>query len=313
MAVWRVDVLPIASRYLVARHKVPYAIKTLSQATLIVLEERSLLHKTFLSGINTRLVRDLVSEAIVSDVCSQPMIDYFATKLQIDRSKFVWIDNAVDTDRFLPKGSHEARAEVNLSTFEPVVGYIGSRPSERGGQYLVELAPSLLAKYPGLGIVIVGNGPGLGSLKHRARELGVSSRCVFTGQVPFDDVPLYCNALDVGVSINDRVDRFAAAELKVRQYVACGKPVVASAGSNEFLGAHDLGSIVDAADSDGIESAVTHWLSLSAPERERFRAKAREFACSHLSYEAAVVRRLSLWASLIRDSGVSGKTGESLD
>jgi glycosyltransferase involved in cell wall biosynthesis len=305
LLVLRLDLLPLAMRYLVARHEVPYAIKTLSQGTLIVLEERSAIYKAMLSGLNTRLNRHLVSSAITTDVCSQPMIEYFVEKLRVSADKFVWIDNAVDTSRFLPTATGEAKEEAGLSRFDAVVGYIGSQPSERGAQHLVESAPRLLAKHPGLGVVIVGDGPGLDTLRNRSRELGVASQCVFTGQIPFDEVPLYCNALDVGVSISYRDDRFAAAELKVRQYLACGKPVVASPGSNEFLRDHDLGSIVDASSPTEIEKALDHWLSLSVMETERFRNRAREFVCTNLSYEAAVQRRLRLWSSLIHDNGAS--------
>lgn len=304
LLVLRTDVLPIALRYLVRNHEIPYAIKTLSQGTLIVLEERSLLHRVLLSRLNTRLTRELVADAIVTDVCSQPMIKYFSDKLQVDAGKLLWVDNAVDTSRFSPTLTQEAREKANLSMFDSVVGYIGSRPSERGARHLVELAPRLLAKHSGLGIVIVGDGPGLRALKYRAGELGVSDRCVFTGYVPFDEIPVYCNSMDVGVSISYREDRFAAAELKVRQYLACGRPVVASAGSNEFLREHDIGSVVDAFDLDEIEQALNHWLALSALSGDRLRGRVRSFACSNLSYEAAVTRRLEVWSKLIHKNSL---------
>lgn len=302
LVVWRVDVLPLATRYLVARHdQIPYAIKTLSQATVTVLEEHSLAYRMLFSGLNVALIRDIVSGAIISDVCSRPMIEYFVGKLGIDADRFEWIDNAVDTARFSPAAASEARAEAGLTRFGAVVGYIGSRPSQRGARHLVELAPRLLANHPDLGIVVVGDGPGLDALKDRAVELGVRDKCVFTGQLPFEEVPLYCNALDVGVSISDRADRFAAAELKVRQYLACGKPVVATGGSNEFLEEHGLGSTVTVSEPDGIERELSRWLSLSPLDRDRFTLQARRFACDHLSYEAAVRRRLGLWSDLLHE------------
>ena len=54
------------------------------------------------------------------------------------------------------------------------------------------------------------------------------------------------------VSISSLEDRRAASELKVRQYLACGKPVVISPGGNEFVAHEGLGSVVDPSDPEAI-------------------------------------------------------------
>ena len=66
-------------------------------------------------------------------------------------------------------------------------------------------------------------------------DLQVAERIRLEGYVPFEKIPQYVNSLDVGVSISIREDRQVNSELKVRQYLACGKPVVISPGSNEFV------------------------------------------------------------------------------
>jgi len=297
--VLRLDVLPLAPQVIVRRHRTPYALKTLSQASILALEQRPVLHRLLFSRLNVELFRSLVSGAAMTDVCSQAMIRFFAERLTLPEDRFVWIDNAVDTSRFVPTAVAPAREQIGLTDFNPIVGYVGQRPWERGARQLVEIAPRLLAEYPRLGVLVVGGGPDLTSLVKLAEDLGVSDRCVIVGQVPFDSVPLYCNALDVGVSINVHSDRFAAAELKVRQYLACGKPVVASGGSNDFLVSHQLGTIVDPSDSFQVERAVRQWLTTSSEERRDFAARARRFVHEHLSYAAAVQRRLALWSELL--------------
>lgn len=301
LLLFRLDVLPFAATYLTRRHGIPYATKTLSMTLMWSLSERGGWLGRRLERLNSHLIRNLVAGAIVSDACSQAQVEFFRKRLQVAPEKVAWVDNAVDTSKFYPASTSESRARVGISRFHPIVGYIGARPSERGALHMIESAPRLLQTYPDLGLLIVGDGPGTGSLKRRAEALGIQERCIFAGYVPFDQVPTYCNALDVGVSLNMRPDRYAASELKVRQYIACGKAVVASPGGNEFLEAERLGSIVDEADSAGVLAALDHWLGLTPADREELSLRASRYAAENLSAEVALARRFALWRERSQD------------
>ena len=220
---------------------------------------------------------------------------FLASGLGEDPSRIVWIDNAVNTKRFSRTSPELARAELGLDAYDPIIGYVGSRPAERGGMALIEAAARLSEKYPRLGVLIVGDGPGTEGLRERARELGVEESCVLTGYVPFDRVPVHINALDVAVSISQLEDRRAASELKVRQYLACGKPVVLSPGGNEFVAREELGSVVDPLDPDAIAASLDRWLALSSGQRGEFALRAEEYMRRHLSMESAIAERFSLW------------------
>jgi glycosyltransferase involved in cell wall biosynthesis len=165
---------------------------------------------------------------------------------------------------------------------------------------LIDAAPGLLSKYPDLGVVIIGDGKELADMKERARVLEVADRCRFEGYVPFDRIPLYVNSLDVGVSISYRDDRRVNSELKVRQYLACGKPVVISPGSNEFVVEEDLGSVVQPNDIHAIATEIDRWLSLSSDERETFSQRSAEYMRNNLSMEAAVSKRIELWSERLQ-------------
>ncbi len=297
LLVFRLDVMPIAQRLLVRKNDVPYAVKTLGLGELKALRERGGIVGAVLSAPNRRLISGLVSGSLVTDACSTGMVDYLNETLDLPSDRVVMIDNAVAMWRFAPRSREETRRNLGLGHFGPIIGYIGSRPLERGGRQLLEVAPRLARKHPKLGVVIVGNGRDAEGLKRLADSLSIRERCVFAGYVPFEEVPDYAYALDVGVSINVRSDRFAAAELKVRQYVAAGVPVVATGGSNEFLTTAGLGSIVSAEDTDAIEAELIRWLSLSPDERTAFSTRASEFARKNLSVEQALARRLDLWNS----------------
>lgn len=300
LMVFRLDVLPLATLLITRGQRTPYALKTLGQNSVKILGERGGWLGRRLERINRRMVRQVVSGAIVADSVTDLQADYLAGELGVDRGQIVCIDNAVNMERFRRTDPALARAELGLEGYDPIIGYVGSRPTERGGMALVEAAARLLPRYPQLGVLIVGDGPGMDSLTARARELGVDDRCVLTGQVPFDTVPIHINALDVAVSISELADRRAASELKVRQYLACGKPVVISPGGNEFVALEELGSVVDASDREAIAAALDRWLASSPPQREEFALRAESYMQRHLSMEHAIARRFALWEERLR-------------
>lgn len=300
LIVFRLDLLPLAPFLITRGHRIPYALKTLGQGMINTLNERMGLFGRALGSINLRLARRLLEGAILADSVSQAQVEYLREVLGVDDpEKIIWIDNAVNTGRFQPVPAAQARLARGLERFNPIAGYVGTRPWERGASQLIEAAPRLLRSFPDLGIVVLGDGSGVDSLKHRAAELGVAEHCIFTGYVPFEQVPSYINSLDVGVSINLRADRSAASELKVRQYLACGRPVVLSPGSNDFVVEHGLGSLVQPTDQDGIAAALEEWLSLPPQAREQFSAMSSRYVRDHLSVEAAIERRLVLWSEQI--------------
>jgi glycosyltransferase involved in cell wall biosynthesis len=300
LLLFRLDVLPIAPLYLTRRHRIPYALKTLGQGTINALAESGGHLGRALMGFNQRLVKQLVSRALVADSVSVMQVNYLQKLFQVERDRIVWIDNAVNTDRFFPVAKRDARRELGIAAFDPIIGYVGTRAWERGGMQLIEIAPRLLVKYPNLALLILGDGAGIDDMKQRARELGVAEHCIFTGYVPFERVPLYVNSLDVGVSISVREDRRAASELKVRQYLACGKPAVIAPGSNDFVAEARLGSIVPPADLDAITAECDRWLSLNDDERDAFARRATAYVRDHLTVEAAVTKRLELWSERLQ-------------
>ena len=72
-----------------------------------------------------------------------------------------------------------------------------------------------------------------------ASETGVLDKFTFTGRVPYESVHEYINASDVCVApfIKDRNSKIGLSALKTYEYLACGKPIVASniAGVKDLL------------------------------------------------------------------------------
>jgi glycosyltransferase involved in cell wall biosynthesis len=296
LLVFRVDVFPFVPLYLIWRHRLPYAIKTLGTGALNALERRSGLVARALAPLNRWLLERVVAGALVADTDSELHAMELRRRLRQDARRIVAIDNAVNTGRFFPASREAARRELGLEGLDPLIGYVGSRPWERGGAQLLEAAAKLSARHPRLGVLIVGAGEPVAGMKRRAAELGLAERCHFAGYVPYRRIPHYVNSLDVGVSISLGGDRQMNSELKVRQYLACGRPVVISPGGNEFVTEQGFGSVVEPRDLDAITRELERWLALGPGERDAFARRAATYMHERLSMAAAIERRLALWA-----------------
>ena len=296
--IFRINILPLNQIYISRRYKIPYAIKTLGAGLINILGQRGGMIGKVLKPFNEKLVKDLTARATAIDVCTEVYASFFPERLSLDPLKVRWIENATNTDRFHLIDKATARSVCGLSAFEPIVGFVGSLPWERGGTQMLEIAPRLLSQYPTLGIVIVGGEGGqLDRLRQQALELGIAAHCVLPGVVPYERVPYFINAFDVGISFDTttRLTQIGNSSQKVRQYIACGKPVVSGPGGNLFLEEEGLGTIVNPDDIDQITNAVNKWLSLTDREKEAHSHRAVNYAQKHLSISKALNDRLEFW------------------
>ncbi len=135
----------------------------------------------------------------------------------------------VDVDVFKPRDGSAIRKKYGLEGRKVLV-YVGEMSAWHGIDVLVRAMALLGEDYRAL---ILGKNAEI--LKPLAVELGVLDRLVFTGPVPHEEVPLYIAAADLGAAPYDPagvrdMERFGFyfSPIKLFEYMACGKPVVAS-------------------------------------------------------------------------------------
>ena len=297
LIVIRADVFPFCYRYVTNKHGIPFAMKTAGSGEFKVFRRKNLLLKA-LKGLNQLFYNSLVSNAIYVDVVS-PMQRNSLREITGAGEKIQWIDNGVNIDRFKPADKKESKKKLQLEKFDPIIGYAGNLPWKRGGMQIVQALPELSKKYPNIGGVILGSGEGMQSLYDEARSLGVYERCVFTGQVDYNLVVDYINCMDVGIS-QLNYDEQGASEQKVRQYLACGKPVIVSPGEvNQFISDKNLGYIVSHDDINGFLKAIKSILDLSENEYDLISKRSREYAENNLSFRSKVLERIEAWEKVL--------------
>lgn len=207
--------------------------------------------------------------------------------------RVVALPNGANTQLFSPMDTGRARAEVGVDIDSLYVGYVGNLTEEESVELLLRTAPLVVGKVPQARFLIVGDGPTAGELGAMARKDGASDMISFAGCVPYERVPLYIGAMDVcTVPLSRaRFERTGVSSLKLREYLACGRPVVGSDidGVADILREAEAGIAVTPENTPEFAEAIVKLLRDS-----RLRAKmgenGRRFAEENLGWELFAAR-----------------------
>ncbi len=200
----------------------------------------------------------------------------------IPGEKITVVSNGANTSLFKPLEQDACRKELGLELATPYICFVGNLAPWQGVEYLVKAAPSILSRSPGCRFLIVGDGVMKNELLNLSRELGVVDRFVFTGVVPYDRVPVYINASDICAApfILARNAKIGLSPLKLYEYMACGKPVVASAisGVADVLEASGGGIPVPPENPEALAEAISKLL-----ENQELKTKLGSKGLSHVT------------------------------
>lgn len=303
--VFRLNLIPLVPILLHRLLKVPIILKTLAGYTTFS-EEASWKHKA-VSMTTWPLYRMSIRSALAADTVSIPYIDWLAAKFGIEKKRITLIPNGANTVMFSPGDAGACRKKFNIGESDFVIGYVGALATLRHVDLLIRML-GRLATDRKVCLVLVGKGPDQGLLEGLADELGVRDKVVFTGFVPYSEVPDIMNTFDVAVDLT-RVPMEIGGEVveasysqKIPQYLACGLPVVAwDVPDNRFLESGRIGSLVglegDAAGK--LLEAVQKLVDLPAEEKAGMGARAREYAERWFSVRGLTDRRIAFWRSSV--------------
>lgn len=178
----------------------------------------------------------------------------------IPESKIVVINNGANTELFAPMDKSKVKWELNLDTSLYYVCFVGNLVSWQGVEYLIKAAPLILKEYADVRFMVVGDGIMKKEWMQLADNLGLSEKFFFTGRISYEKVPMYINASDICVApfIRERNSKIGLSALKTYEYLACGKPLVASGipGVKDLIEVSGGGISVTPEDPEELAAAV---------------------------------------------------------
>lgn len=188
--------------------------------------------KGYFSGPSKKIVEYLtkfycdktIEELIVP---TKKTYDLFKEKYKYDRNVHI-IPTGIEIDRFYEENLDiskvkEKRKELGIKDDEIVILYLGRIGSEKSIDFLINNQVDILKKSPNSKLVIVGDGPDLETYKKLAKKNKIENKVIFTGKVPWVDVPIYYNMSDIFVTASHTETQ----GLTVIEAMAASLPVVA--------------------------------------------------------------------------------------
>jgi glycosyltransferase involved in cell wall biosynthesis len=230
----------------------------------------------------------------------------------LDPAKIVVAPNGVDASAFARGGGDRIRALLGLED-ALVAGFVGSFGPWHGAPKLAEAAVRLADVLPDLRLLLVGDGDERASVERILADAGLADRARFVGQVLPADVPSYLDACDVLCSPHVPLPDgrpFFGSPTKLFEYMAAGKPIVASrlGQIEEVLDDGRTALLVEPGDAAQLAEALQR-LAADPDLRATLGAAARDRAVADHSWRANVEKVLEAYAALAASSSLTPLDG----
>jgi glycosyltransferase involved in cell wall biosynthesis len=244
----------------------------------------------------------LGADAVVT--VSGPLRDHVVS-LGVSPERVHVLPNGVDTTLFRSGPPEESvRTRWGLGP-GPVLGFCGGLRAWHGTEALPGLMQELGSRHPDLQMVIAGDGPLRSKLELEFDRRGLRQRVVFTGWLPHEQLPGLIREFDVALApYSEREHLWYASPMKLFEYMACGRPIVAPALGQieEVVRDGETGLLYAHGDPAGLVMACERLLADGAL-RERLGRAAAEQLDGRYTWDGNAARVVELGAELLGARG----------
>ena len=243
-----------------------------------LVEEQAQFRKFVLRDEARAIEAEVFSQATALAVVSRGVAEYVRSR-GAAMAKVHVIGNAVDSALFHP--AVPAAQIQGISDTDFVIGFTGSLKAWHGTDVLLDAFALLHERIPAH-LLIVGDGPERSTLMQQAAGLGVSGSITITGWVPHRDLPGLIARMDVTAAPYPTMANSYFSPLKLFEYLAMGRAIVASriGQTADLLGAMGSGLLVPPSDSVALGDAL-HRVATDPDLARRLRQNAARQALHH--------------------------------
>lgn len=235
---------------------------------------------------------------------SEELRQHTIVDVRTSSDRTVTVHNGIDMTRFQGRSSRATiRNELGVGD-DPLLVVIARLTEQKGHRYLLEALPSLIATWPKLRCLVVGEGELRDALMELAARLGVASSCVFTGARA--DIPDVLAGADV-VLLPSVSEGFPFVLLEA---LAMGRPVVASRvnGVPELIEDRKTGRLVPPRDSQALARVIRELL-LDPPQAAAMGEEGRRVVQERFTADGMVAQTVALFESVLGER--TGRVSEA--
>lgn len=146
----------------------------------------------------------------------------------VQTGKIVVSSSATNTRIFYPRSKKDCRREIGADESSKIVGFAGTFIFNYGIDTLIDSSPKIIEQMPQTKFLIVGSGEACNYWQKEIKRLGMESYFILPGRVSREEAAIYIGAMDVCVAPYHS-SRGETSPVKLFDYFACARPVVASA------------------------------------------------------------------------------------
>ena len=220
----RYSLLATAGVELAQHLKIPHILEVNAPLSKEAAEHRAVAFQHTIEATERRILNTTSHVVSVSEPIRQ-----WAKSLGVAVEQISVMPNGVNIERF--ERLSDVVTRQLLRDHRPVVGFVGTLKAWHGTPTLIR-ALGYIARVNGHNhapqLLIVGDGPQREMLEQLATDEGVAELVVFTGSVPHNDISSWISRMDISVAPYDDLQNFYFSPLKVYEYMAAGKAIVAS-------------------------------------------------------------------------------------
>ncbi len=183
-----------------------------------------------------------------------------------------------------------------------VCGFVGTFGSWHGVDSIAESINFIRERIENSIVLLVGDGPLRPKIENIIDELNSRENVILTGMVPFKDVPSYMSACDVLLTPcknNEDNSAFFNSPLKLYEYMAMGKPIIASSVGQQAEVIFDKENGFAIPENDPIALADSVKYIYDNPElAEKCGIRARKEAIEKYSWKSHVEKIINIYNNL---------------
>lgn len=221
--------------------------------------EREIENRYYIKPLAKWVEQLVFKKSDVVTVVSNELKTYFDTN-GYDVSNTIVIPNGVNVEKYqedfeVPPAFQEVAQRWKGKV---VLGFLGSLKSWHGIQRVIDIMPALIKKNPNIRLVIVGDGNTRSEIEAKIKEHQLTDHVYISGFIPHDQVPGALSLFDVALAPYNNISNFYFSPLKIFEYMAAGKPVVAPALGQirELVQSHYTGLLLEENNDKCLEESL---------------------------------------------------------